>query len=67
MKVIIITNKNTYKYKHVNDCRKEIADRTHIYTGPLVPLIIRAFNSETEVLKNVYADRVILLWEKFLK
>lgn len=61
MKLIIITNKNIYEYKHVNDCRKEIADRIHIYTGPLVPLIIRAFNSETEVLKNVYADRVILL------
>ena len=61
MKLTIITNKNTYEYKHVNDCRKEIADRIHIYTGPLVPLIIRAFNSETEVLKNVYADRVILL------
>lgn len=61
MKLIIITNKNIYEYKHVNDCRKEITDRIHIYTGPLVPLIIRAFNSETEVLKNVYADRVILL------
>ena len=61
MKVIIITNKNTYKYKHVSDCRKEIVDRIHIYTGPLVPLIIRAFNSETEVLKNVYADGTILL------
>ena len=61
MKVIIITNKNTYEYEHVNDCRKEIADRIHIYTGPLVTLIIRAFNNENEVLKNVYADRVILL------
>lgn len=61
MKLTIITNKNTYEYKHVSDCRKEIVNRIHIYTGPLIPLIIRAFNSETEVLKNVYADRVILL------
>lgn len=61
MKLTIITNKNTYEYKHVSDCRKEIVNRIHIYTGPLIPLIIRAFSSETEVLKNVYADRVILL------
>lgn len=61
MKIEIRTNKKTYNFDKTNDCRREIHKRISVYSGALIPLIIRAFNSSEEVLKSVYIDKSNIL------
>ncbi|MGM9968878.1 MAG: hypothetical protein ACI35S_00610 [Anaeroplasma sp.] len=47
MKVIIKTNKEKYEFKATIYCRYEIHKRIKEFKGPLIPLIIRAFDDGT--------------------
>ena len=47
MKVIIKTSKEEYEFKGSLLCRAEINKRIKEFKGPLIPLIIRAFDDGT--------------------
>ena len=61
MIIEIQTTKGTYYFKKTSECRKEIANRIHVYSGALIPLIIRAFETKDEHLKRVHINRSLIL------